>query len=444
VTVARIELDEADLDYVNDPAAVLDRNTPRRARGMLWLTLLFFGVALFWANQAEIDEVTKGAGKVIPSRHIQVVQNLEGGIVSEILVREGEIVEPGQVLLRIDDTRFSSSFREREVTIAALQARLARLRAEAEGGAFAPAEELVTNWPEIVAREQALYTSRQEQLASQVGVLEQQSVQKRQELRELKSRLNGLGANQRLLGSELEMTRPLVAKGAVSEVEVLRLERKAVEIQTELNATRLALPRVEAALEEIENRIRGAGITFRNQAREELNAVASELSGMTESNLALADRVKRTQVRAPVRGTVKTLLINTVGGVVQPGSDLVEIVPLEDSLLVEAQIRPADIAFLRPGQPAMVKITAYDFLIYGGLEAKLEQISADTIVDERGDAYYRIRVRTDQNSLGTEAEPLPIIPGMLAQVDILTGKKTILHYLLKPVLRARVEALRER
>jgi len=442
--VAQAKIHEADLEYVNDPEAVLARSTPSRARAMLWLTVLFIAASLFWASQAELDEVTKGSGKVIPSRHIQVVQNLEGGIISEIMVREGQIVDPGQVMLRIDDTRFSSSFREREVSHSALEARLVRLQAEAGGNAFNPPDDLVASAPAAVERERALYASHHEQLAAQVNVFEQQAVQRRQELQELRSRLSGLRANQKLLHSELEMTRPLVAKGAVSEVEVLRLERKAIEVRTEINATRLALPRVEAALEEVESRIVSVEVAFSNQAREELNMVAAELAGMSESTVALEDRVKRTLVRAPVHGTVKRLLINTVGGVVQPGSDLIEIVPLEDTLLVEAQIRPGDIAFLRPGLSAIVKITAYDFLIYGGLDAELEHISADTILDDRGDSYYLIRVRTHKNSLGSGAEPLPIIPGMLAQVDILTGKKTVLHYLMKPVLRARVEALRER
>jgi adhesin transport system membrane fusion protein len=442
--MARNGIHEADLDYVNEPAAVLARATPFRARVMLWMTILFLVVAILWANQAELDEVTKGTGKVIPSRQIQIVQNLEGGIVSELMVREGDIVDPGQILLRIDDTRFSSSFREREVGQAALEARLARLRAEAVGGEFSPPTALLEGSAQAVERERALFASQQEELAAQVAVFEQQAEQRRQELVALKARLQGLRANQRLLQSELDLTKPLVAKGAVSEVEVLRLERKAVEVRTEIDATRLAVPRVESALAEIEGRIDNVEIAFRNDAREELNRVASELDGMSESTVALEDRVKRTLVRAPVHGTVKRLLVNTVGGVVQPGSDLIEIVPLEDSLLVEAQIRPADIAFLRPGLPAMVKITAYDFLIYGGLEAELEHISADTIVDERGDAFYLIRVRTDKNSLGTPDDPLPIIPGMLAQVDIMTGKKTVLHYLMKPVLRARAEALRER
>jgi adhesin transport system membrane fusion protein len=338
----RASIQDADLDYVNDPREVLARGTPRRARSMLWVTILFIAAAIGWASVAEVDEVTKGTGKVIPSRQIQVVQNLEGGIVSEIMVREGQIVDPGQVLLRIDDTRFSSTFREREVSKTALEARLARLKAEAEGTAFSPSAKLLEAAAASVERERALFVSQQQELASQIAVFEQQATQKRQEADELRARLAGLRANQRLLNSELDLTRPLVAKGAVSEVEVLRLERKAIEVRTEIDATRLALPRVESALEEIQNRIASAKISFRNDAREEFNALSAELASLSESAVALEDRVKRTLVRAPVHGTVNRLLINTVGGVVQPGSDLVEIVPLEDSLLVEAQIRPAD------------------------------------------------------------------------------------------------------
>jgi adhesin transport system membrane fusion protein len=266
--MAQNGIHEADLDYVNDPAAVLHRGTPFRARLMLWATILFIVIAIAWANQAELDEVTKGIGKVIPSSQIQVVQNLEGGIVSEIMVREGDIVDPGQIMLRIDDTRFSSSFREREVGRAALEARLARLQAEAEGKPFVPPSKLLEGSAEAVERERLLFASQQEELAAQVTVFEQQTEQKRQELQALEARLQGLRANQRLLQSELNLTKPLVAKGAVSEVDVLRLERKAVEVRTEIDATRLAVPRVESALAEIESRIDNVEIAFRNDARE--------------------------------------------------------------------------------------------------------------------------------------------------------------------------------
>ena len=226
--------------------------------------------------------------------------------------------------------------------------------------------------------------------------------------------------------------------------DLLRLRRQVNDLQGELEQGRLAVPRAESALGEAGKRIEKAFSTFRAEAQRDLNAHEAEIAGLKEVVFAGEDRVRRTEVRSPVRGTIKTLKIGTIGGVVQPGADLVEIVPLEDTLLVEAQVRPADIAFLAPGLPAMVKITAYDFSIYGGLKGVVEDISADTIVNERDESFYRVRVRTDRNYLGAEGQPLRIIPGMTAQVDVLTGEKTVLDYLLKPILRARSRALTER
>jgi adhesin transport system membrane fusion protein len=230
----------------------------------------------------------------------------------------------------------------------------------------------------------------------------------------------------------------------VSKVELLQLEREVNDLAGELESTRLAVPRIEAALQEAERRIDERRLNFRAEAQRELTAVQAEATALAEAITAAADQVKRTAVRSPVRGTIKRLLVTTVGGVVQPGEDLVEIVPLEDSLLVEAQVRPADIAFLHPGQPAKVKVTAYDFSIYGGLDGVVEEISADTITDDRGESFYRIRVRTAENALEHNGRTLPIIPGMTTQVDILTGEKTVMDYLLKPILKAKERALRER
>lgn len=438
-------LQPEDAAFLHDPGAALAMTTPRGARLLLFCIVALLVSAVAWAHRAEVEEVTRGLGKVIPSRQVQMVQNLEGGIVSEITVREGDIVEEGQILLRIDDTRFSSSFREKLVSAEALEARLARLRAEADGEPFRPAPDLLERQPEAVERERVLYESRREELAATLEILDRQVEQRRQELAEMQSRQTNLERVNQLTERELTITRPLVRSGAVSEMDILRLERKNVETVAELDATRLAIPRIESQLLEADRRRDEVLLRFRNQAREEMNRVAAELASMTESNVALEDRVQRTNVRSPVRGTVKKLWVATVGGVVNPGMNLVEIVPLEDTLLIEARIRPSDIAFLHPGQEATVKISAYDFLVYGGLEARLEHISADSIKDTESDAYhYLIRVRTFRNHLGTDDEPLPIIPGMVAEVDILTGKRTILHYLMKPLLRAQQTALRER
>lgn len=240
------------------------------------------------------------------------------------------------------------------------------------------------------------------------------------------------------------MSAPLADEGAISEVEILRLKRSVNDLQGELEASKLAIPRLQSAHVEMKNKIKDLEISFRTKARGELNDIEAELSVTEESLRSQQDRVSRTLVRSPVRGTVKQVKVTTVGGVIQPGMDLMEIVPLEGSLLIEAHVRPADIAFLRPDQDAQVKLTAYDFAVYGGLPAKLEHISADTITDENGDSFYLIRVRTERSYIGTEDSPLKIIPGMTAVVDILTGEKTVLDYLLKPVLRARERALRER
>lgn len=439
------EIPVDDLDFVSDANAAILANSPKGGRIILFGGALFFIIILLWAGIAEIDEVTKGQGKVIPSSQVQVVQNLEGGILSEIQVREGETVKKGQILLRIDDTRFSSSLRESRLQYLALKAKASRLWAEFTGAEqFNLPPEVEKEATHLGKQEKDLFTSRRTELETTVNILQQQKQQRQQELEELKSKEKHLGRSLAITQQELDFSRPLIDKGAISKVQVLRLERQVSELQGELDTTHTALPRIEANIREAEQKINEASLRFRNQAHLDYNTARAELDRLTESNVALTDRVQRTSVRSPVRGTVKQLLINTVGGVIQPGAELIQIVPLEDTLLIEAKIRPQDIAFIRPDQAATIKFTAYDFAIYGGLNAKVEHISADTIADEKGDSYYHVRLRTDKNYLGTELNPLPIIPGMVAEVDVLTGKKTILDYLLKPVLRAKERALRER
>ncbi len=438
------EVSADDIDFITHADAAILEQTPRGGRYILWALVLFICFAIGWSAWATVDEITRGEGKVIPSRQLQVVQNLEGGILSEILVREGDVVEKGQVLLRIDDTRFASTLREGRVHYLALLAKAARLRAEANGTAFEAPEDVQKERPELITQERDLFTARARELQSNIDIAGRQVEQRQQELDELHAKAAQLERSHKLLQRELDMTRPLLADGVVSEVEVLRLERQVNELKGDLTGTRIAIPKAESRYSEATSKREEVEISFRNQARIELSDTASELSQLTESNFALEDRVKRTAVLSPVRGTVKQLLVNTVGGVIQPGASLIEIVPLDDTLLVEAKVRPADIAFLHPGQHAIVKFSAYDYAIYGGLDAEVELISADTITNEKGDSFYLVRVRTEQSHLGTADNPLPIIPGMLGSVDILTGKKTVLNYLLKPVLRARERALTER
>lgn len=432
-----------DLSYMSSASAAVMEQSPRGGQQLLWAILLFFVVMFLWAALANVDEFTRGEGKVIPSSQIQVVQNLEGGIIADLFVREGDSVVAGQPLLRMSDTRFSSSLREADVTEDQLRIKLARLKAEARGDIF-DVSQLAGVGTELVDEEVALYNSRRLELLSGTSVLQEQREQKQQELSELMAKRDQLERSYDLLASEVRMTKPLVQDGAISEVEVLRLERQANDLRGELTGAELAIPRAQSSLDEAIEKLANAGLVFRSEAQKELNEVRSELSRLKETSSALSDRVDRQLVRSPVAGTVKRLLITTLGGVIQPGMDILEIVPTEDSLQVEARVRPADIAFLHPGQRAMVKVTAYDFAVHGSLQGQVIHISPDTIVDENGDSFYLVRVETDLGYLGREESPLPIIPGMTVSVDILTGEKTVLDYILKPILKTKQLALRER
>lgn len=435
------EKERPEPDFVADADLYMIQQEPLRARVLLKSGVVVLSIFVMWAAVAQIDEITRGEGKVIPSRQLQVLQSLDGGIVAEIAVQEGQVVEAGQTMLKIDPTRFVSSVRESRVQLYALQAKAARLRALAEGRPFEPPEEAVKEDPKTVEEERRLYESRASELEGQVSISRQQLAQKQQELNEASSKRAQAAQAYDLTSKELAVTKPLLSSGAVSEVELLRLERDVARFRGERDMASAQIARSQAAIAEATRKVQEVELAFRNEARKELAETQARLNAMTEGSIGLADKVKHSEIRSPVRGTVKRLLVNTVGGVVQPGKDVVEVVPLEDNLLLEAKVLPKDIAFLRPGQKAIVKFTAYDFSIYGGLDAKLETIGADSITDERGNTYYTVKVRTAKSSLG---ENLPIIPGMVAEVDIVTGQKSILAYLLKPVLKAKQAAFTER
>jgi adhesin transport system membrane fusion protein len=421
--------------------AVMTRHGTQRAQWIVRAALFAVALLVVWAALAKIDEVTRGDGRVIPSRQLQLVQSLDGGIVSEILVKEGQEVEAGQLLLRMEEVRATSGVRESAAQGFALRARQARLRALAEGSNFAPPATRDPVELRFVDQERQLYLSKMSELRTQIAINEQQLQQRRQELAEMRARQTSADRALELGRQELAKTRPLLASGAVSEVDILRLERDVAKSRGESEQAVAQIARVQAAIGEAQRKITETELTFRNEARRELSEVLGKLNALNEGAVALADRVDKSQIRSPVRGRVQRLLANTVGGVVQPGKDIVEIVPLDDTLVLEARVAPKDIAFIHPGQAATVKFTAYDFAIYGGMTAEVDNISPDTVVDERGNAFYLVRVRTQQPSFG---EKMPIIPGMTAEVDILTGRKSVLSYLLKPVLRAKAYALSER
>lgn len=440
------EIKENDIEFMTDTSAAMMQGIPIAYHLILWSAAAFLFIAAVWANFAVLDVVTTGQGKVIPSSSIQTVQNLEGGIVKDMRVKIGEIVERDQILMIIDDTRFSSSLKEQEVQLYALEAKIARLTAEASGEKLVFEKKLREEYPQYVQNEKSLYDSRKRELEIKLNILKEQEGQKKQELIEMQGKKEQLERSLVLVEKELALTRPLVKSGAVSEVEVLRLERTVNDLAGELEQTKLAIPRLKSSLVGAQRKIDEMLITFKTETISELNTARSEYRRLLETQRAAEDRFSRTVIRSPVRGTINQIHINTVGGVVQPGEDLIDIVPLDDTLLIEANIRPSDIGFLRPGLDTTVKISAYDFSIYGGLKATVEHISADTITDEKGDPYYQIRVRTtDKNYLvGKRGERLDIIPGMSATVDILTGNKTVLEYLLKPIIKAKQNAMRER
>ncbi len=435
--------------YHQDASQAVSDSLSKGGRSLLLVTALSLVAFIGWAAVCEIDEITRGMGKVIPSSRVQMVQNLEGGIIAEINVSEGDIVEKGQVLLVMDDTRFSSSRDEKKASQQALIARQARLTAQIENTALAMPSTVTALAPELAAREEQLFYSHQQELNSRIGVLRQQLDQQQNELEEAQAKSNLLKRRDKLISEEYFLAKDLAEEGAVSRVELLRIERQVSDVKGEVMMVSESLDRINAQKLETLQRIEETKLTFTNKSRVELNEVLAKLSELTAGESALEDRVDRTRVRSPVHGIVKTIMVNTEGGVVQPGMNMMEIVPVDDTLKVEARIRPEDIGFLHPGQKAVVRFTAYDFTIYGGLDGELTHISADTITDEKGESFYLAHIQTPRNSLDKEelintGNSKPVIPGMVASVDIMTGKKTLLTYLMKPVLRAKQLAFSER
>lgn len=438
------KVSQSDLTFLSDRNAAIMLKAPKGSRIILWSIFVFVMAAIVWAHYTSIDEVTVGEGTVVPSSQVQVIQNLEGGILKAISVRAGQAVEEGQLLMTIENTEAVSSLREQQVERMNLMARASRLAAEASGREPVFSQVMRQDYPEIVNREEDLYQNRQDSLRANQAVFQQQIAQREQEIVEQRAQLENFQSTYELASQELSLTRPAFESGAVSRVELLQLERQVNQLQGDLQASRLAIPRAQSALEEARTKLAESSAKFRADAQEQLTEVRGQLDQLRESSVSLEDKVDRTLVRSPVKGIVKQVQINTVGGVIKPGMSLMEIVPVDDSLLIEAKVRPEDVGFIKPDLPAMVKLTAYDFSIYGGLEAQVENISADTILDEEGNSYYLVKVRTNKNYLGTESSPLSIIPGMQSSVDIITGKKTVLDYLLKPIFKAQQNALRER
>jgi len=434
-----------DLEFANNVRAALEARPPRAAWVLVLTVLATLVAGITWSAFAIVDEVTRGSGRVISSQQLQVVQSLEGGIIRAIFAQEGDLVEAGAVLAEIDDTGAAARLGELNQRRLALLAQASRLSAEAEGAAtMADLDNFEGELPDAFANELAVFELRQSTLIQELAVLRHQLNQKIQELEELRAGEAKLVATLVPLTREAKLTRDLTTRGIVPEIELLKLERQEIEMRGDLGIIRAAQPRAKIGIEEIRQRITSAMTRYRSTARETLAKTRADLSVIEESLKGAAERVRRSVLRAPVRGVINKFNITTIGAVAQPGQLIAEIVPLDDTLLIEAKIRPQDVAFITVDQEAQIKLTAYDYRKYGSLDGRVTRISADTITEPDGETYYRVILKTDASRLVKDNKNLPIIPGMVATVDILTGNKSVLDYLLNPIARVRYEALRER
>ena len=433
--------------------AFLTRNMAIARVPMSWVYVIvticaFMLAAIIWAANAEIDERSQAQGRVISSQKTQIIQSAEPGVISKIFVRTGEQVKKNQQLVLLDDTTTTASAGEVEARVQALTAQVARLRLEAEGrvgdGYVCPVD-LIDRVPEVCANEAGLLRVRQENLEQYKQVLQQRVEQRRLELAEAETNRNRLTESLRLAQDNLALLEPLATKNLVSQTEWISAQAEVNNTSGEHKANEQAIARLNAALREAELQVLQSDLQFRQEAQTDLTLRLAELAGAEEQLRGASDRVSRTDIRAPVDGIVNEIKVNTIGAFVNAGERLMDIVPVDDTLLIEARLKPSDVAFVIPGQKALIKFTAYDFSIFGGLDGEVTNVSADSIVDpETRETYYLVLIRTDSSGLVYRGEELRILPGMVASVEIITGKKTVLQYLLKPVNKAREDALRER
>ncbi len=421
---------------------------PLFARAGLAVIVLLVTAFVAWSAIARIEEIARGEGKVIPVSRTQIIQASEAGVVQEIAVQRGQVVSRGDLIVRLDDTLTTSSLGEAEARQRALRAQIARLGIEESGdmtSPFACPEDLTVSVPQICDNEARLLAARRDNFRSKLAVLEERLIQRRKELDEAHANISRLEENARIAQREEDLLAPLVERRLAAQTDLIRVQKELSENRGQLQLVRESLDRIGAAVKEASLQQTELSLQLQQEALAEKTKALAELSVVDETIRGASDRVARTDIRSPVDGVVNTLEINTIGAYVQPGTVVAGIVPTADTLLVEARLSPSDVAFVRPGQPALVKITAFDFSIYGGLDGLVDTVSADSIVDQNsGETFYQVLVRTDSSTLERNGEQHSIIPGMIASVDIMTGEKTVLDYLLKPINKARDQALRER
>lgn len=447
---------QEDIDFVHSLEAQMNITTNKKMDYLLFTIVAFFVVAITWASFSNIDELARGEGKVIPSEKLQTIQSLDGGIISQILVKEGSFVKKGQALMKIDTTRFKASLDENKEFMLSLLAKRSRLEGEYKVNVKNKNKNInklifdnkvIKDAPYLIKEQNQLFNIHIDEYRSALTILETQLGQNIQEYISLKSQKKQLDNTVVLVKEEMSTIKRLVKSGAKSKFDLISIKKELNLIVGEQQTTKYAIPKAQYAVDEAKNRITEKIKNFKSEALNELESLNSELKKYESILISEKDKLDKTVVKSPVNGIIKQININTIGGVIKSGMDLIEIVPLSDVLVVEAKIDPKDIAFISPDLKAIVKITAYDFSIYGGLEAKIIEISADSIKDKddkNQKSYYRVLVKTNKNYLERNGKKLPIIPGMIASVDIITGQKTILDFLLKPILKTKQDALHER
>lgn len=397
------KITQEDLSFIKDcEVAELGRKNPF-ANIIIWLTCFFIFAFLLWSYYSNIDQVTVGQAKVLPSSRVQSIQTLDGGVLEKIFVKEDDVVKKGQILMQLDLTRYAAEYRSALAKSQALEASIARLNAQAEHAKeIVFPESIVKNRPDLIVREKELFHQKTDSYNEALFALNHKS---------------------RLVNTQLDILTPLAKEGLVSKLEVIRLEGEAAELKGQVDKA--------------EN-------DYRDDALSQIDKMKSELESVGESLTALKDRTEKATIRSSVEGIVNKINIHTVGGVVKPGDTLMEIVPVDANVLIDARLTPQEVAFIHQGQAATVKITAYDYSIYGGLHGVVQSIGADTIADEKGNQFFHVMIKTTNNYLEHDGKRLPIIPGMTATVHIMTGKQSILKYLLKPIIKAKSNALTER
>lgn len=435
---------QEDYEFMNSLSSAILQRSPKKLRVILWFWIITVIALITWAYFAQIDEIVRGEGIVVPKSENKLIQNLEGGIIKEILVKEGDIVKKGQILLKIDNQKSNADYNSASLKALELTARIVRLEAEVNNKDFKAEAFEYNDINQYIELEKSLYEIEKNKLESEVNILKEQLKQKKNDLISARSTLNYLNNEYKLISEEVKIAKPLVEKKVRSKVDFLRLQREASTIRKELANVRLSIPKTQSFISEINNKIEEASSNFKHKAQEDLNKTIAELERVNAQINNLKDKVIRTDVYSPTNGIVQKLFFNTIGGVIKPGENLFEIVPTDDNLLIETKIKPSDIAFIFYNQSANVKFTAYDYSIYGGLKGNVIKISADTEIDENKESFYTIHIQTNKNHLLKGDKQLAIIPGMVVNVDILTGKKTILDYILKPILKAKQYTFTER